>query len=136
MGKVKPKGKVGRPSLYSENLVDTICRRIANGESLRSICSEETFPDRNTVIRWLWEKPDFATKYAHAREAQADFMDDKILETADSCTPETAAADRVKIAAYQWRASKLKPKVYGDKVGVESSGSIAVTIATGVPNDD
>lgn len=130
------KGKAGRPSVYSDRLVDDICLRIANGESLRSICQAETYPDRATVLRWLWEKPDFATKYAHAREAQADFMDDKILETADRCTSETAAADRVKIAAYQWRASKLKPKVYGDKVGLEASGSLSVTIATGVSNDD
>lgn len=63
-------------------------------------------------------------------------MDEKILATADSCTPESAAADRVKIAAYQWRAERLKPKAYGNKVGVEATGSIAVTIATGVPNDD
>lgn len=43
-------------------------------------------------------------------------MDHKILSVADASTPETAQADRVKIAAYQWRASKLAPKRYGDKL--------------------
>ena len=42
-------------------------------------------------------------------------MDDLILDTANDCTAETAQADKVKISAYQWRASKLKPKVYGDR---------------------
>jgi hypothetical protein len=41
---------------------------------------------------------------------QADLMDDLILETANACTPATAQADKVKIAAFQWRASKLMPK--------------------------
>jgi hypothetical protein len=58
----------------------------------------------------------FATKCARAREDQADYMDDLILEVANACTPETAQADRVRISAYQWRASKLKPKKYGDKL--------------------
>ena len=52
---------------------------------------------------------------------QADLMDDKILDVADNSTTETAAADRVKISAYQWRASKLAPKKYGDKLDLTSA---------------
>lgn len=48
-------------------------------------------------------------------------MDDLILETANASTPETAASDRVKISAYQWRASKLQPKKYGDKIEVDQN---------------
>jgi hypothetical protein len=54
-------------------------------------------------------------------------MDDLIFDTAMACTPETAQADRVKISASQWRASKLAPKVYGDK------SEVAVTGASGGP---
>jgi len=50
---------------------------------------------------------------ARVCESQADYMDDLILDTANACTPESSPADRVKIGAYQWRASRLKPKVYG-----------------------
>jgi hypothetical protein len=71
------------------------------------------------VLRWLEEDRDFATKYAYAREMQADLMDDKILEEAERTNELNAAAQRVKIAAYQWRAAKLKPKRYGDKVAHE-----------------
>jgi hypothetical protein len=109
-------GRPGRPSLYSLKLVEEICARIADGESLRTICDDDTMPDRATVLRWLAAHPDFAAKYARAREAQGDAMDEKILAVADACTNETAAADRVKILAYQWRASKLAPKKYGDKI--------------------
>jgi carboxylesterase type B len=50
-------------------------------------------------------------------------MDDLIFDTAMACTPETAQADRVKISAFQWRASKLAPKVYGDKSEVAVTGA-------------
>lgn len=116
----------GRPSLYSEELADRICESIADGFSLRAICQDSDMPDRNTVMRWLLDpnRSDFVAKYTRAREMQGDAMDDKILETADACTPETAAADRVKIDAYRWRASKLAPKKYGDKTAVEHSGEV------------
>lgn len=57
----------------------------------------------------------FAAKCARAREDQAELMDEMILDVANASTPETAQCDRVKISAYQWRAAKLKPKVYGDQ---------------------
>ena len=126
----KPAKKaVGRPSLYSEQLADEICDRLINGESLRAICSDAKMPNRSTVLRWMESFEEFATKCAHARTLQADLMDDLIIETANACTPESAPADRVKIAAYQWRASKLAPKKYGDAVKVEHSGGMTVNLA-------
>lgn len=114
--------KAGRPSLYSEALADRICLEIIEGKSLVKICNAKDMPHRATVIRWLGDRPEFATRYARARETQADFMDDLILDVANASTSETAQADRVKIAAYQWRASKLLPKKYGDKRSLEHSG--------------
>ena len=107
---------MGRPSSYTPELGDLILNGLIAGESMRKLCAPEDMPDRGTVVRWLAEHPDFEAKYAHAREAQADTMDDLILEEAEKVTPETAAASRVKIDAYKWRAAKLKPKVYGDKM--------------------
>lgn len=114
---------MSRQSTYTEELAETICERITDGESLRAICEHDDMPDRKTVLRWLNGHPTFAAKYAHAREAQADYMDDKILTVADKITPETAAADRVRIDAYKWRASKLAPKRYGDKQILDHTSS-------------
>jgi hypothetical protein len=114
----------GRHSVYSEELADQICDQLMDGKSLVKICAQDGMPHRSTVIRWMADDPDFATRCARARDAQADLMDDKILDVADASTSETAAADRVKIAAYQWRASKLAPKKYGDKLDLNHSGSI------------
>ena len=119
---------MGRPSSFTEELADEIFERIASGESMRMICEADNMPHRATVIRWMAENADFATKCARAREFQSDVMDDLILDTANACTSETAQADKVKIAAYQWRASKLAPKKYGDKLELEHSGNVTVQV--------
>lgn len=108
--------RTGRPSDYSPNIADLICERLMDGESLRSICADENMPSKATVCRWLAAHDEFRDQYARAREAQADVMDDLILDVANACKPETATADKVKISAYQWRASKLQPKKYGDRI--------------------
>ena len=114
----------GRPSSYTAELTDRICNELIEGKSLIKICEADDMPHRCTVIRWLGEHPEFATKYARAREAQADVMDDLILDVASKSTAETAQSDRVKIGAYQWRAAKLQPKKYGDRLDLNHSGYI------------
>lgn len=116
---------MARPSEYSEALADRICDELMDGKSLVKICAAEDMPHRSTVIRWMAADEDFATKCARAREAQADYMDDMILDVAMASTSDTAAADRVKISAFQWRASKLQPKKYGDRLDLNHSGAIS-----------
>ena len=113
----------GRASDFHDEIATRICDLLMDGVSLRSICELEDMPGRTTVFRWMDENPDFASRYARARMLQADLMDDLILETANACTPATAQADRVKISAFQWRAAKLKPKVYGDKAELAMTGA-------------
>jgi len=106
----------GRPSSYSQETAKFICDAISRGESLLSICESEALPSRPTVLSWLVHHADFFTNYARARLAQAEVMDELILQTAERCAaglmdPQAA---KVAISAYQWRASRLSPRVYGD----------------------
>lgn len=112
----------GRPTNYTPEMVDRICNELMAGKSLIKICEAEDMPHRVTVINWLGMYQDFATRYSKARESQADYMDDLILDTANASDPESAPADRVKIDAYKWRAARLQPKKYGDRVHKELSG--------------
>lgn len=136
MAKAKPKlkKKPGPPSSFTQEMADLICTRIAAGESLRSILAEPGMPVSSVVFKWLQNIPSFAEQYTRAREDQADTYADEIVRIADS-EPDPNRA-RVRIDARKWVAGKLRPKVYGDKVGLEASGSLSVTIATGVSNDD
>lgn len=136
---------VGRPSDFTQEIADTICERIADGESLRSICNGEDMPNKATVFRWLASNDTFRDQYARARETQADALFDEILSIAD--TPQIGEKRKVKedggvevstgdmiehrrlqVDARKWMAGKLRPKKYGDKLDVEHSGQV-VTIA-------
>ncbi|MBX4972159.1 terminase small subunit-like protein [Rhizobium lentis] len=128
----------GRPTKFTQSLADIICARIADGESLRSICRDETMPGKSTVLAWLADddKADFRTKYAQAREIQADGFVDEMVEIADDGSNdwmqknfgeetrwvengEALRRSQLRIATRQWIAEKLKPKKYGSKVELE-----------------
>jgi hypothetical protein len=135
---------MGRPSDYSEDLVDRICAQIAEGMSLRSICLADEMPDKATVFRWLRVHEVFRDQYARAREAAADALVEEITDIADDGTNdwmelhdkdgtaigwrengEALGRSKLRVDARKWLASKLKPKKYGEKL--EIGGQLAVT---------
>jgi hypothetical protein len=117
--------KVGRPSTYSDEIADEICERLAEGESLRSICSGDGMPRKATVFRWLADErlSVFRDQYTRAREEQAETLADEIVEIADGDgdkESDNTQRDRLRVEARKWVASKLKPKRYGDKALIGS----------------
>jgi len=112
---------MARPSKFTAEIGDAICERIADGESLRSICREDGAPDKATVFRWLGEHEAFRDQYARAREAQADSYADDIADIADDKALDPNDK-RVRIDARKWLAGKLRPKRYGEKIVQEHSG--------------
>ncbi len=124
---------------YDPATAAVVLARIADGESLRTICKADDLPSRETIRLWLLENTDFAGQYARAREEQADTYADEIAAIADERPPlvgdtnhqagERASEDgntrmdsafvawqRVRIDSRKWIASKLKPKKYADKI--------------------
>lgn len=133
---------------YSQDTADTICARIAGGESLRAICEGEGMPDKATVFRWLADDANtaFRDQYARAREMQADTLFDDILEISDDARNdwmerngddaegyelkgEHIQRSRLRVDARKWMAGKLRPKVYGDKVDLSGNVGFTITIA-------
>lgn len=127
------KRKTGRPSKYSDEMAEKICEKIANGRSLRSICAEDGMPTTSTVCKWLIENKEFSEQYARARDKQADYFAEEIIEIADSVEAESASVAKAKlqIDARKWAASKIAPKKYGDKTELDvksSDGSMRPTV--------
>ena len=126
-----------RPSSFTQEKADAICERLADGESMRSICRDENMPSTTAVLRWLSTNESFRSQYAHARELQADALADQILdisntpemgetETTKEWGTEVKRADmiehrRLQIEARKWYAGKLRPKVYGNNIEPESN---------------
>ena len=127
------KRKTGRPTDYTKDMADKICEKIANGRSLRSICAEAGMPPMKTIYRWLEANEEFRHQYARARDKQADYFAEEIIEIADSAEAESAAVSKAKlqIDARKWAASKIAPKKYGDKQEIDvksSDGSMRPTV--------
>lgn len=103
-----------------------VCEQIANGKSLREICAAEGMPAPSTICLWLTENETFAEQYAHARERQADLYADEIIEIADAAKNEDAQVARLRVDARKWKASKLAPKRYGEKLDLNHSGGLKI----------
>ena len=128
----KPKRKTGRLTKYTVALANELCRRIAEGESLRAICKDEHQPSVRTIMNWLFdgEHKEFEQEYARARRVQAEMFAEEIIDIADDASGDTTTGkdgepvtdreniqrSRVRIDARKWIASKLLPRVYGDKI--------------------
>lgn len=117
----------GRPTDYGDEVVDLICSRLAVGESLNRICKDADMPAMSTVFGWLSKHPEFLEKYTRAREAQAETHADRIIEIADDADID-ANHKRIMVDARKWVASKLKPKRYGDKLDLDHSGNVGLTV--------
>jgi hypothetical protein len=116
--------KKGRPSKYSKALAERICAGIAQGKSLVAVLKGSGMPTYNTVLRWLADEryADFRGMYARAREMQADYLADQIVDIADTATgKDDAQAVKVRCDARKWVASKLRPRKYGDRLGIEGA---------------
>lgn len=103
--------------MYPLEVRGVLLERIAAGESLRNVCRDEGLPAFRTVMEWLEADEGFRTKYARAREAQADVLFDGMADIESGVLSGELKPDaaRVVLDSQRWRAEKLKPKVYGAK---------------------
>jgi hypothetical protein len=125
-------GRRGRPSVYCRDLADKICMTLALGSSLRAICRSPDMPDVMTVIGWAKDpQHEFYLQYKQARIIQAELKVDELDDLAksalrqmkhapsgDCVDPAAVAAIKLLIDTRKWAASKVFPKVYGDRLDV------------------
>jgi hypothetical protein len=142
---------------YSEKdktkIVNDICKRISEGESLRSVLRYKNMPVSDTLYKWLDADEEKALQYARACEERADYIFDEIIEIADTPVEgkviETDDNGRTKekvgdmlghrklqIDARKWMLSKMNPKKYGDKLDLAHSGEIKTTNLENVPTEE
>ena len=121
--------KVGRPTLYTEELAQEICDAISTIPlSLHSICQmHDHFPTRTSVLRWVRENDQFRHRYTRAKSEQIHIILEDMLSQTEDKTEDffddgrgrklvnNASIQRKRIRAdfMQWYASKLIPKIYG-----------------------
>lgn len=116
-----------KASLDDTAVVDLLCERIASGLGISAVCDMPDMPAKTTVYARMASDDAFRTRIARAREAQQDSEADLCVDMADQATPEDWQVVKLRIWARQWRASKLAPKKYGEKLELEHGGQIALT---------
>ncbi|MET4072988.1 hypothetical protein [Hymenobacter sp. UYCo722] len=114
----KPKSAVGRPTIYTDELADTIIGLLNDGKGLRFISAQPGMPAITTIIRWRAEHSQFKQLYARAREAQLELMSEDILDISDN-GPNEVGRDKLRVDSRKWLLSKLNRHVYGNTVKVE-----------------
>ncbi|OZB35984.1 MAG: hypothetical protein B7X50_13540, partial [Alishewanella sp. 34-51-39] len=126
---------MARPSDYTSELAEAICLRLAEGESLRSICRDDVMPDKGTVLRWIARHDLFRDQYVRAKEQGAEALAEEMFEIADDgsndwmeqldnegaavgykLNGEHVQRSKLRIDTRKWYLSKILPKKYGDRI--------------------
>jgi len=111
----------GRWSTYTPEIGEEICRRMADGESLKAIGRDPAMPCAATILNWARQYPAFGDAYALARAQMADVLFDEAREVALAATPQTVWAERLRFDVIRWMTARMAPKKYCERVAVEAS---------------
>jgi len=126
---VTVKRRPGRPTVFGIDnpCWQTMTEQMSLGKSLSSALKAEGMPSYHAVMMMLRNNLQFREMYEKAIENRADRLAEEILELADEPMPDhlegpMASAwvqqKRMQVDARKWIASKLKPKMYGDRIDV------------------
>lgn len=136
--------KRGRPAVYDWVAIEAeILDRLANGQSLTSICGLDHMPSPAVIYVRLKDSPSFAETYSRARGNLADTLFDQCLAIADdssrdmivnsdgSVTPNNAAIarDKLRIETRLRMAGKMSSK-YADKPLLGEGASVTMNNLT------
>ena len=126
-------------AIYNEKkrveLINTICKEMAKGRSLRSVLRDEGMPHHTTFFSWIDDNKERLAQYARAREDRADSIFEDMFDIADSQQKDVITLEdgkevvnhdviqraRLRVDTRKWILSKMQPKKYGDKLEVEQT---------------
>lgn len=118
--------------MFSQEKADLICERMAGGESLRSICRDESMPSLSHVMTWL-NNPEhnaFKEQYTRAMYLRADAKFEELDDVAEDAVNADSAIKvqglRLKADNIKWQLARMNSKKYGDKIETTHAGEIGV----------
>lgn len=134
---------MARPSEFTPEIAALICQRLATGETLLTITSEDAMPGRTTVHRWLDEHEEFRGSYARAREKGAHAIAEDALRIANTPVSGEKEIDkfdrlgnpitekhrgdmiehrRLQVDTRKWYAGQINQRAFGAHQRIEHSG--------------
>lgn len=124
-----PKGPGGRPTTYTPELAEFICKMIATHAcGIKKLTAMyEDFPHSSTIYAWLYDHKEFSSLYLEARRLQATVLADSMLDIPDNISVfedkdgneriDSGILGKAKLnyEILKWHAAKMAPKIFGDK---------------------
>lgn len=141
----KPHKKIGRPTKWTQEIEDEICRRLSQGEPLRAICRTEGFPEWVTVYNWIERSEALSARVARAREHGVEAIAQDTLAMIDAppqLVVDNNGVSRIDPAYVQWTKLRTEqrmkllacwsPNRYGNRVQVagDKDNPLQVNIQT------
>lgn len=129
----------GRPTKYTDDLRDEICVRMAEGESLRSICRDEKMPALSTVLLWVTEdREGFSVHYARARESQAHTHVDEMMDLRYGLLSGDVDPQAAKVVAdmIKWSAARMNKRWFSEKPQPEEGDDTAQPVNVNINVSD
>jgi hypothetical protein len=123
---VAQRKKQGRPTRFTEKLGSEICRRISEGETLKSICKDLNLHFEN-VLEWTEDHKSFGEAYIRARRNMAINMVDGMIENVAVLENDRALAARVQADVVRWTAQRFAPEMFADSKRIELKGEVTHT---------
>lgn len=118
-------------SLFNEDIAREICIGIATSSfGIRKLCKmHKHWPSVAVIFRWLHDNVSFREQYARAKCSQIESFIDEVIEISDDSVNDSYIGDdgkiktsydnihraRLRIDTRKWLASKLCPRLYGEK---------------------
>lgn len=106
--------------------VDAVCEEIANGQTMTAI-AERVQVSIGSLIAWISADSERSARTREARVSAARFWDEKAETRLDEAVTSHDLAKAKELAFhYRWRASKIAPREYGDRLDLNHSGEVAM----------
>ena len=118
----------------TEPILEEIFSRIAKGETLTHICKEAEMPSTTLFMQWIQYDDDIRERYYRAKEVQAEYFSEEILDIADDSTSdimqgfdrkgkpipmvnyENVKRSELRIKARQWLMERIRSGRFNEKV--------------------
>lgn len=110
----------------TDELFEVIIAEIYEGETVTNVLQFQGVTWKQ-FYDFIYTDPSRELTYERAREARADKMVDDLTEIADNELD--AAKARNRIDARKWVASKLKPRMYSDRIDINITKAIDINAA-------
>lgn len=124
------------PTFFSEELAVEICDTISRTPmSIAGLCRKNPhWPCKDTIFEWRRKYKFFSDLYARAKQEQVEAIVDQMMEIAEGTSEdyyqdengkkkfdkEHVQRSRLRIDTAKWFACKLAPRIYGDRIKIDS----------------